>query len=37
MAELRAAGAVDVHDDCAAMLRSFDDSYIGRRLRAITA
>jgi HAD superfamily hydrolase (TIGR01509 family) len=33
-AELREAGAVAVHDDCAALLASLEESYLGGRLRA---
>jgi HAD superfamily hydrolase (TIGR01509 family) len=32
-AELHEAGAMDVRDDCAALLASLDDSYLGERLR----
>jgi HAD superfamily hydrolase (TIGR01509 family) len=33
--ELRDAGAVDVHEDVAALLANLDDSFIGRRLREV--
>ncbi len=33
--ELRDAGAVDVHEDAAALLANLDDSFIGRRLREV--
>ena len=33
--ELRQAGAAGVHDDVAALLARFDDSFLGRRLRAV--
>lgn len=36
-AELRDAGAVDVHQDCAELLAALDASYIGGRLRNLAA